>query len=1064
VCERFATSKLARFEDLTRIRTYGFRGEALASISHVARVSVTSMTAGARAAYRAAFADGRMLGPPAPCAGVKGTSITVEEMFHNVPARRAAFKATGADEYARILEVMQRYALHTAHRGVGFTCKKLSAGGSGAGDGGGGGVASGGTTDLHIAARTSVLDAVGVLFGTAIKRELLPVAVEAGPKPPAAAAPAADSSGGGSSSAAAGSAAGSNDNGNDDEAEEPLTFSAAGYVTNANYGGKKGVFVLFINDRLVDCGPLRRAVEGVYADVLPRGQHPWVYLALSLPPSHVDVNVHPTKREVAFLHTDALVAAVAAAVGKALGAANASRTFYTQTLLPLAPVTAAGASTAGGAAAAGETGFGGGDAEGDVASLVRAASGRVTGGAAASGGRFGAGAAAFSAAYAATPGGGGGGGAGGDGHTSHAADGSCCGGHGHGGGGDMQLDDNDDGEEGDGIDTLLRGAGDGGAVTSTTRDGVQVLSASSGAGGSGGSGAAASLRPESDPSVKLRQPAAAGGGGGTGGWTISYLAPPPAPGSGAGTGGRGGASASSSAGAGGAPKPAPNKTVRVDLSHRGLDVYLQPMSSSSSGGGGGGSGTNASAAGRGGDDDDEEGGGGASGGGSSAAPAVVLTDADVSLSHRRAGRSVLQPVRLISVREVLSAIDSDRHAGLARLLPKLVFVGLVGGGSGTGAEQCLAQADTRLLLLNYVQLAREVAYQQAWRLFANLRPFELAPPLDVAEMAALALGRWARATGGGKAAAGPLPPAAAVYAGVGAHPLQPAVEALLARHDGDAAAAGGEVAALLASKAPMLDEYFSVRFTEAVSVAAAGGKRKRAAAGAGGGKARRGVHPMHAAAAAAASSSLTAGGGVIVVDDDSDDSDEDGDAAADADTEPEEEGDGGSSSGSGSSTVVVQLTHLPRLLDGHTPQLAHTPDFLVALALTTDWTAEKPCFHGVAQSLAHFYAIPPPAPAPAVAAAAVAAGDGSEAPSSSSSSSSSSAAAPPAPPRTPAPAPSAAAAAAAGPGSLAWTVEHVLLPSFRRELSKAPPRKLGAGHYVVQVACTEQLYRIFERC
>lgn len=96
-------------------------------------------------------------------------------------------------------------------------------------------------------------------------------------------------------------------------------------------------FLCFINDRLVDCSSLKRSLENLYAAMLPKGGHPWIYLGLHIEPSRVDVNVHPTKQEVHFLDEDDIVEAVCTSAQETLAGANASRTFqFTQTLFPSA--------------------------------------------------------------------------------------------------------------------------------------------------------------------------------------------------------------------------------------------------------------------------------------------------------------------------------------------------------------------------------------------------------------------------------------------------------------------------------------------------------------------------------------------------------------------------------------------------------------------------------------------------------------------------------------------------------------------------------------------------------
>ncbi|KAJ7322630.1 hypothetical protein JRQ81_018917 [Phrynocephalus forsythii] len=275
VCERFTTSKLQTFEDLANISTYGFRGEALASISHVAHVTITSKTADGKCAYRASYSDGKLKAAPKPCAGNQGTQITVEDLFYNVATRRKAFKNL-SEEYAKILEVVSRYAIHNS--GISFSVKKQGET----------------VADVRTLMNATTIDNIRSVFGNAVSRELIEVGCE----------------------------------------DAALAFKMKGYVTNANYSVKKCIFLLFINHRLVDSGALRKVIETVYAAYLPKNTHPFLYISIEIAPQNVDVNVHPTKHEVHFLHEDSILERVQQHIESKLLGSNTSRMYFTQTLLP----------------------------------------------------------------------------------------------------------------------------------------------------------------------------------------------------------------------------------------------------------------------------------------------------------------------------------------------------------------------------------------------------------------------------------------------------------------------------------------------------------------------------------------------------------------------------------------------------------------------------------------------------------------------------------------------------------------------------------------------------------
>lgn len=116
--------------------------------------------------------------------------------------------------------------------------------------------------------------------------------------------------------------------------DEKLGFLSSGLVTNANYHVKKTAILLFINHRAVESMAVKRAIEQTYSAFLPKGGHPFVYINLEIEPQRVDVNVHPTKREVNFLNEDEIIECICNEIRSKLAQVDSSRTFLTQTLLP----------------------------------------------------------------------------------------------------------------------------------------------------------------------------------------------------------------------------------------------------------------------------------------------------------------------------------------------------------------------------------------------------------------------------------------------------------------------------------------------------------------------------------------------------------------------------------------------------------------------------------------------------------------------------------------------------------------------------------------------------------
>lgn len=111
LCHRHTTSKLQKHDDLKRISTLGFRGEALCSISFVSRLKIVSMRTGESMGYKADFRDSHMTtDEPERCAAVQGTCITAEDMFYNVPNRKKALSSP-SQEFRLMYDVIAKYAV-----------------------------------------------------------------------------------------------------------------------------------------------------------------------------------------------------------------------------------------------------------------------------------------------------------------------------------------------------------------------------------------------------------------------------------------------------------------------------------------------------------------------------------------------------------------------------------------------------------------------------------------------------------------------------------------------------------------------------------------------------------------------------------------------------------------------------------------------------------------------------------------------------------------------------------------------------------------------------------------
>ncbi len=248
--ERHATSKLSEFDDLDSLATLGFRGEALPSIASVSQLKITSRSSEAEAAAFVMVAGG-MLHERGAIARAVGTTVDVRDLFFNVPARRK-FLHSPAGELRSAIRMLEAYALAFPEVALRLVVD--------------------GRERFEWAASAGHRERCEILWGARHAEQLVPA---------------------------------------DGERNGVRVEALLGLPEHARATREGQIFL--INRRWVQSPMLAQALRQAYGNLLPQGRFPAAVVWLSVPPARLDVNVHPTKREVRFADDDAVFGLVAGA-------------------------------------------------------------------------------------------------------------------------------------------------------------------------------------------------------------------------------------------------------------------------------------------------------------------------------------------------------------------------------------------------------------------------------------------------------------------------------------------------------------------------------------------------------------------------------------------------------------------------------------------------------------------------------------------------------------------------------------------------------------------------------
>jgi DNA mismatch repair protein MutL len=257
--ERHSTSKLRSAEDLEAINTLGFRGEALPSIASVSCLALRTKTEQDLAGTEVELRGGKLIAVRDIACPV-GTEVEVRDLFFNVPARRKFLKSDATENFY-IANLVQHYALANPSRA--FLLLRD------------------GRQIAQVTPVNSIRDRAYQLLGAGLLGNMVEVDYEAD------------------------------------------GIRITGFVSNPQeYRFSREAQYLFVNRRFVRDQLIGRALSEAYRSIIPSGAHPAAILFIDLPPKEVDVNVHPAKTEVRFLHEGLIMSAVRSAISSVLPSAR----------------------------------------------------------------------------------------------------------------------------------------------------------------------------------------------------------------------------------------------------------------------------------------------------------------------------------------------------------------------------------------------------------------------------------------------------------------------------------------------------------------------------------------------------------------------------------------------------------------------------------------------------------------------------------------------------------------------------------------------------------------------